>query len=73
MAGDLDSGAAGATGSKLAALAKDGVDPGHWSTELAPIKPDDLANFDASRWYVNVMTPAQPAGAIRGQIGAPAH
>lgn len=71
MAGDLSNGAAGATGTNLTALAKDPVDPGHWSIELAPITVDDLANFDASRWYVNIMTPAQPGGAIRGQVGAP--
>jgi hypothetical protein len=68
MAGDVDNGAAGATGARLAALAKDGVDMGHWSVELAPIAAADVANFNANKWYVNLATPADPNGAIRGQI-----
>jgi hypothetical protein len=73
MAAAVDTGAMGATGGKLTTLAKDAVDPGHWSTELAAVSATDIANFSASRWYVNLATPAQPAGAIRGQIDAPAH
>jgi len=73
MAGSVDSGAPGATGSKLATLQKDAVDPGHWSMELAPVTGGDLANFMAGMWYANLATPVQPGGAIRGQIEAPAH
>ena len=72
MAAAVDEGAMGATGGRLTALAKDAVDPGHWSAELAAVSAADLADFDAGRWYVNLATPAQPAGAIRGQIAAPA-
>ncbi|HYM28884.1 MAG TPA: CHRD domain-containing protein [Steroidobacteraceae bacterium] len=72
MAAAVDDGAMGTTGGKLSTLAKDPVDPGHWSTELAAVSPADIADFEASRWYVNLATPAQPAGAIRGQIDAPA-
>src|SRR6185312_1015591 len=72
MAAAVDDGAMGTTGGKLTALAKDPVDPGHWSTELAAVSAIDISDFDASRWYVNLATPAQPAGAIRGQIDAPA-
>jgi len=72
MAAAVDDGAMGTTGGKLTALAKDPVDPGHWSSELAAVSAIDISDFDASRWYVNLATPAQPAGAIRGQIDAPA-
>jgi len=73
MAAAVDTGAMGTTGAKLAPLTRDPVDPGHWSTELAAVSAPDIANFVASRWYVNLATPAQPAGAIRGQIDAPPH
>ena len=73
MAAAVDNGAMGTTGGRLSTLAKDRVDPGHWSNELAVVSAADIANFAASRWYVNLATPAQPAGAIRGQIDAPAH
>jgi hypothetical protein len=29
-----------------------------------------VSNFQADMWYVNVATPADPSGAIRGQIDA---
>jgi hypothetical protein len=67
-AADIDDGATGATGPQLAALTKDDIDPGHWSTQLAAVSATDIAAFKASNWYVNVMTPADPQGAIRGQI-----
>ena len=73
MAGSVDSGAMGTTGARLVPLTKDAVDAGHWSMELAPVTQADLANFGAAMWYANVATPAQPAGAIRGQIDPPAH
>jgi hypothetical protein len=73
LTGDVDNGAAGTTGARLTALAHDAVDAGHWSLELAPITAADAANFNASRWYVNLATPADPGGAIRGQIDVPSH
>ena len=73
LTGDVDNGAAAATGARLTALAHDGVDAGHWSMELAPITAADAANFNASKWYVNLATPADPSGAIRGQIDVPSH
>ena len=71
MAAEVDTGAAGATGSHLATLAKDSVDAGHWSAELVAIRASDVGNFEATHWYVNVATPTEPNGAIRGQIDAP--
>ena len=67
---EVDTGAAGASGPKLVALAKDSVNMGHWSTELATIAASDVGNFSANKLYVNVTTPADPNGAIRGQINA---
>jgi len=67
-AAEVDNGAAGSTGTKLVALTQDAVQAGHWSTELAAITATDVDNFKANKWYVNVATPAQVHGAIRGQI-----
>jgi len=67
-AAGIDDGSAGSTGPQLAALAKDDSDPGHWSTQLAAVSSADIAAFKDGNWYVNVMTPADPQGAIRGQI-----
>jgi hypothetical protein len=71
MAGQIDTGAMGATGATLAVLEKDSVDPGHWSAQLVPIAAEDVTNFEAADWYVNIATPTEPQGAIRGQIAAP--
>jgi mono/diheme cytochrome c family protein len=66
----VDTAAAGATGPQLTALTKDAVVAGHWSVELAAVAATDVANFKANKWYVNVTTPADPNGAIRGQVDA---
>ncbi len=67
-AAEVDTAATGAAGPKLIALTKDSVNAGHWSTELASIGAADVGNYTAGKWYVNVVTPADPNGAIRGQI-----
>jgi CHRD domain/Bacterial Ig domain len=68
MAAELAEGAAGAIGKPLAALARDPADAGHWSAPLVTVGASDVDSFKASGWYLNVMTPADPDGAIRGQI-----
>ena len=68
MAAELAEGAAGAIGKPLAALARDPADAGHWSAPLVTVGASDVDAFKASGWYLNVMTPADPDGAIRGQI-----
>jgi trimeric autotransporter adhesin len=73
MTGEVADGAAGATGAQLVTLTKDAVDPGHWSTELAAVDDAAMSAFKAGDWYVNVMTPADPAGALRGQIALTGH
>jgi hypothetical protein len=72
-AAEVDDGATGATGPQVAALTRDDVDPGHWSTQLAEVSAADIAAFKANNCYVNVMTPADPHGAIRGQIEFTGH
>jgi len=59
-----------AAGAQLAALARDAVEMGHFSTELARISAADVASFEAGRLSVSVAGSATPGGAIRGAISA---
>ncbi len=59
---------AGANGPVLVGLAKDPGNPGHWSVEGAVLNAAGLAAFDNGQLYVNVHSPANPGGEIRGQI-----
>ena len=52
----------------LITLQKDGTNPGHWFVEDQAVASADLDQFNANNWYVDVHTPAEPAGAIRGQF-----
>jgi hypothetical protein len=63
-------GAAGAAGAPLAALVKDSVDMGHWSTELAGLSTADVAAFRAGQWSVRVATPTLPESAVEAAIEA---
>jgi CHRD domain len=45
--------------------------PGNPTQRRAGRGEADLANFDAGRWYANLATPTDPAGAIRGQLEVP--
>jgi len=72
-AAEVDAGAAGATGPQLAALTRDDLDPAHWSAQLVGVSAADIAALEANDGYVNVMTPADPLGAIRGQIEFTGH
>ena len=58
-------------GGRLASLAKDDVDMGHWSAELVRLGADDLRGFESGRLTVSVATPVDTRGALRGAIGAP--
>jgi hypothetical protein len=59
---------AGANGPVLAPLAQDPVDTARWFTEDATLNEAALEAFAAGRLYVNVHSPANPGGEIRGQI-----
>jgi hypothetical protein len=58
----------GAAGTQLAELARNPVDMGHFSTELARISAADVASFEAGKLSVSVAGSALPAGAVRGPI-----
>jgi len=73
IAAEVDDGAMGSTGPRIAALTRDDSDPGHWSTQLTGVSAADVVAFKAGDWYVNVMTSADPRGAIRGQIQLTGH
>ncbi|HYM44047.1 MAG TPA: CHRD domain-containing protein [Steroidobacteraceae bacterium] len=55
-------------GTTLAQLARDAVDPGHFSIELASISEADVESFKAGRLSVSVATAAAPAGAIGASV-----
>lgn len=55
-------------GAPLAELARDPVEMGHFSTELARISASDVESFEAGRLSVNVASAASPAGALRAPI-----
>ncbi|MCH8250370.1 MAG: CHRD domain-containing protein [Proteobacteria bacterium] len=59
---------AGASGPVLISLSKDMIDPGHWFVEGATLNAAGLDAFAAGQLYVNVHSPANPDGEIRGQI-----
>jgi hypothetical protein len=58
----------GAAGTQLAELARDRVEMGHFSTELARIGAADVASFEAGNLSVTVAASAIPAGALGGPI-----
>jgi Bacterial Ig domain/CHRD domain len=55
-------------GAMLAELARDRVDTGHFSTELARISEADVQSFNAGRLSVSVASAAAPTGAIGAEI-----
>ena len=62
----------GASGDPIVPLTKDPEDPGHWLAEDQAVTDEQLQDFLAGLWYVNVHTPAHATGEIRGQIELPA-
>jgi hypothetical protein len=59
---------AGSNGPVLVALSQDPEDTGRWFVEDATLNAAGLEAFAAGRLYVNVHSPANPGGEIRGQI-----
>ena len=62
---------AGQNGGVLVGLQQDAGDPGHWFANDAQLDDAGLADYLAGRLYVNLHTPANPGGEIRGQIAPP--
>lgn len=62
---------AGTNGAVAVGLVQDVADVSHWAAEGVAIDVAQLAAFEAGRFYVNVHTPANPAGEVRGQVAPP--
>lgn len=58
---------AGLNGPVIIGLEQDALDAGHWFVEQAQFDAAGLADYLSGRTYVNLHTPANPAGEIRGQ------
>jgi hypothetical protein len=62
---------AGTNGAIIVPLTKDPSDATHWSATGATLTEAQFASLQKGKLYVNVHTPANPGGEIRGQL-APA-
>jgi hypothetical protein len=67
-AAHIHSAPAGTDGLPIVSLAQDAALPSRWSAVRAAVTAEQLADYDANNWYVNVHTPANPDGEVRGQI-----
>jgi hypothetical protein len=64
-------GFAGEAGPVVIPLEQDLEDLGHWFVATVSLEPDQRADFDAGRWYLNLHTLDNLAGEIRGQLVPP--
>jgi hypothetical protein len=64
----IHTGPAGQNGPVLIPLAQDLMDTGHWSVTGEQLVGTSLADYRGGQLYVNLHTPANPGGEIRGQI-----
>ena len=62
---------AGVNGAVAVPLTKDATDPTHWSATGGTFTEAQFAALEKGRFYVNVHTPANPGGEIRGQLVPP--
>lgn len=67
-AAHIHRGFAGENGGVTVNLSVDAADAAHWLVENAPLTAEQQTDFLAGRHYLNVHTPASPAGLIRGQL-----
>lgn len=70
-AAHLHSGVAGTAGGILVGLTQDGSAPGHWFVENTVLSQADYDALRVARTYLNLHTPANPAGEVRGQVVPP--
>jgi len=70
-ASHIHTASAGQNGPVLVALQQDTGNPGHWSLSGEVLDSDSLGDYKAGQLYVNLHTPANPGGEIRGQIMPP--
>ena len=59
---------AGQNGGVAVPLEQDGADVSHWFAEEVPLDEVDLSDYLDGRLYVNLHTPTNPAGDVRGQL-----
>ncbi len=71
VAAHVHQGPAGVNGAILIGLNQDPSDVKHWQSDGAVLDAAGLQAFDAAQLYINVHTPANPGGEIRGQIVPP--
>jgi len=67
-AAHVHDGYAGENGPVLVGMTQDGANPGRWFVEDGVLNAAGLDSFSAGALYVNVHSPANPGGEIRGQI-----
>lgn len=67
-AAHLHDGYGGRNGPVLIPLTQDGSDPTHWFATDQPISQTAIDAFETGGTYLNVHTPANPNGEIRGQV-----
>lgn len=67
-ASHIHTGYAGQNGPVLVPLTQDALDVGHWSATDQQLDSAGLDSYLAGQLYVNLHTPANPGGEIRGQI-----
>lgn len=65
---ELLTGSSSTNGMSLATLVADNAVAGHWWNENVTLTDADIANYNSSKWYVNVNTNAHASGEVRAQI-----
>lgn len=70
-AAHLHRGVAGTNGGIAVGLTQDGSNPAHWLIENGTIEQADMDALLIGRTYVNIHTPANPGGELRGQVAPP--
>lgn len=67
-AAHVHDGFAGSNGPVLVGLSQDAANPARWFVEDGTLNAAGLASFSEGALYVNVHSPANPGGELRGQV-----